>query len=152
MSSPCLRRGVCAQRAVLRSNVHVLLAFLLHLGLVLGCDATPPAKPTPPPKAVEIVQQATEDALKFGLNSSQLDKQSLATWRGKIASAASRADLETAWRDVPALAAHADFLQKKVFEVALDDGDWPKDEPENKLEAAWVEGVRNGVAKVLEVH
>lgn len=102
-----------------------------------------------PPKARQIVSRNAEDAFDaFFSRDNPEDRTALTTFQQRIAAAATRADLEAAWQAIPELRAKgADFLQRRVFKAAAEDGDWPAGEIDER--DAYAGGVRDGVSAFL---
>jgi hypothetical protein len=95
-----------------------------------------------------IVKQNADDA--FVTQLTPQDLAALTLFKDQIATARTRADLVAAWKAIPALDARgSDFLERRVFTKALDDGDWPPDKTPTELEPAFVGGVQQAVADFI---
>lgn len=100
--------------------------------------------------AVKIVRQNSVDAFQAFFDPVQ-DGDAFRTFQAETDSAGGRAELTSAWQTVPRLSAQGgDFLEQHVFVKAMAERRWPKTDPPEKLESAFVAGVRQGVQEFLE--
>ena len=121
--------------------------WLFVLFALVACGSPTPYKANV--DATAIVERNSADAFATFFDVAA-DADAFRTFDAKIVPAHNRAELTSAWREVPSLAAKGpDFLQQHVFEVAIQERKWPKDVPAETLEAAFVQGVHLGVQDFL---
>lgn len=124
-------------------------AAALFAALVLsGCASKTPIGHTSVVTATTIVKQNADDA--FVTHLTPQDVPALTQFKDQIATARTRADLVAAWKAIPALDAKgSDFLERRIFTKALEDGDWPSGVAPTELEPAFVGGVQQAVADFI---
>lgn len=120
------------------------LPRLLLVALCLGLAACGTPKPVPPPAGWEVVKEYVEPKLVREM-ATTADRAPLEQFHAVAASARTRADLNAAWRAIPALAARPDLLER-AFAEAAQDGDWPAAPDER----AYVQGTRAAVRAFLD--
>lgn len=140
----------------IRSTGHfhrwITAACMVFIAFVLA--SCPKGKPFGPLMiAQEIVFRHAEGAFGVGFDwKSAEDSNALNRFFEATKDARTKVDLERAWAAIPELAAkHPDFLEKKIFSKAADDGDWPGSDSPLDQKVVFVDGVRQALKMFLEM-
>jgi hypothetical protein len=125
-------------------------ALTLWLALICSCSSTGEPKLVDM-SARKVVLIHAEAAFEVEFDATaEVDRNALAEFHERIATARNRIELQNAWTSIPELAARgADFLETRIFARAARDGDWPSGAPPGDEKLVYVDAVRLALERFL---